>query len=310
MISVEGSGGPSPQPNAAVGGGHRRDQVSDQAPEKEIRKSRRALLAAAVGGAAAVAAQAALPLAAQAHDADDVELGAVNASATTTEIDASADDIDAFKATATGTGSAVVAAAVDGAGLAAASDTVAGAYVTSGDPTTAQTIGQTLGTGVYGFTPTSPDPQTFVGTGVWGESPDVGVYGDGFLGVEGDGLGDDSAGVVGYTAGARGVGVVGQADGSAGIGVLAYAPASNQTALKVTGKVSFSRSGRSTIGSGKSSLTVNVVGVTSSSRVFAQLASNRSGRYVRAVVSTTGKFTIYLNTTVTSASYVIWWILN
>jgi hypothetical protein len=40
------------------------------------------------------------------------------------------------------------------------------------------------------------------------------------------------------------------------------------------------------------------------------LRSNRSGRYVRAVVPTAGSFTIYLNTTVTSSTYVVWFVLN
>jgi hypothetical protein len=55
---------------------------------------------------------------------------------------------------------------------------------------------------------------------------------------------------------------------------------------------------------------VNLAGVSFSSLVFAVLRSNRSGRYVRAVVPTTGYFTIYLNTTVTSSTYVVWFVLN
>jgi hypothetical protein len=131
-------------------------------------------------------------------------------------------------------------------------------------------------------------------TAVWGDSPDIGVYGSG------------SWGVIGY----GGIGVQGWAYGSGGWGVRAVATASDQIALKVEGKVQFSRSGRSTVSSGHSSITVSVAGVSSSSRVFAQIASNRSGRWVRSVVPTTGKFTIYLNTSVTTSTFVIWWILN
>jgi hypothetical protein len=40
------------------------------------------------------------------------------------------------------------------------------------------------------------------------------------------------------------------------------------------------------------------------------LHSNRASRYVRAVVPTTGSFTIYLNTSVTSATYVAWFVIN
>ena len=261
--------------------------MSDQAPEKEIRKSRRALLAAAVGGAAAVAAQAALPLAAQAHDADDVELGVTNVDVTTTGIDTSATvDVDAFAAAAGGTGSAVVATAEDGPAVTAVNSNVvqAAAYVTSGDTTRAVAVTDTLVTGLYAWTPTTN--VEFPAAGIWGDSDDIGVYGTGARGVEGDALFPGA------------------------VGVYAWAISTDAYALKAIGKVSFSRSGRSTIGAGKSSLAVNYAGVTSSSRVFAQLASNRSGRYVRAVVATTNKFTIYLNTSVTSSTFVIWWILN
>jgi hypothetical protein len=55
---------------------------------------------------------------------------------------------------------------------------------------------------------------------------------------------------------------------------------------------------------------VTLAGTSSASRVFAVLHSNRAGRYVRAVVPTTGSFTIYLNTTVTSATYIAWFVLD
>ncbi len=55
---------------------------------------------------------------------------------------------------------------------------------------------------------------------------------------------------------------------------------------------------------------ISLAGVASNSRVFAVLASNRSGRYVRAVVPTTNSFTIYLNTTVTSTTVVTWFVLD
>ena len=59
-----------------------------------------------------------------------------------------------------------------------------------------------------------------------------------------------------------------------------------------------------------SSVKINLKGTTSSSRVFAVLHSNRASRYVRAVVPTTGSFTIYLNASVTSATYVAWFVIN
>jgi hypothetical protein len=300
--------------------------VSDQIEEKEPKKSRRALLAAAVGGAAAVAAQAALPLAAQAHDADDVQKGVSNTTTATTEIDSSATvDVDAFAATASGTGSAVVATAADGPALEGANDnsTTSGAYVTSGDATNAVPVDETGATGLYSWTPTAPDPDTMVGIGVWGDSEDIGSYGSGgFVGVEGDAFAPGGTGVVGYADQTGGTGVLGFANDTSstgvlgiaaqagGVGVEAYAPDTDQVALKVTGKVQFSRAGRNTISAGHSSITVAKAGVSSSSRIFAVIASNRSGRWVRAVVPTTNAFTIYLNTTVTAATYVSWWIIN
>jgi hypothetical protein len=108
-----------------------------------------------------------------------------------------------------------------------------------------------------------------------------------------------------------GHGVHGVANSLAGsVGVMAVAPSNSQTALRVTGKVAFNRAGRASIGAGKSSLTVSMSGVSASSRIFAMLASNRSGRWVRAVVPGTNSFTIYLNTTVTSSTAVAYMVLD
>jgi hypothetical protein len=139
-------------------------------------------------------------------------------------------------------------------------------------------------TGVYGWSVTANSDTSFA-TGVWGDSDDVGVYGTGTVGVLADG-------------------------DPGGVGVLARAGSPTDIGLQVLGKVLFSRSGRNTIGAGRSALKINLNGVTSASRVFAVLHSNRTGRYVRAVVPTTGSFTIYLNTTVTSATYIAWFVIN
>jgi hypothetical protein len=162
----------------------------------------------------------------------------------------------------------------------------------TGSETAMAPAANTAYTGVYGWAPTTASPDFFA-TGVWGDSEDVGTYGSGTVGVMGDGV----------------VGLVGRADlGGSGIQAINFDPAG--VALQVYGKVQFSRSGKNTIGAGKSSLKINLVGVSSASRVFAVLHSNRSGRYVRAVVPTTGSFTIYLNTTVTSATYIAWFVIN
>lgn len=60
------------------------------------------------------------------------------------------------------------------------------------------------------------------------------------------------------------------------------------------------------MGSSTSSKKVSLAGCTSQTLIMAMMASNRSGRWVRAVVPTTGSFTIYRNGTLTSAAYVAW----
>jgi hypothetical protein len=270
--------------------------VSDQIQEKEPRKSRRALLTAALGAGAAVAAQAALPLGVSAADPNDVVKNIDNVTTDTTGINSSATaDVDAFAATAGGTGAAVVATAADGSAVRASNsgaDTTAAVYVTSGDTTDAAAPSETAYTGAYSFTETVPE---FLGTGLWGDSGDTGVLGSG-----------GNTGIIGFGF----WGVYGESSSAGGTGIYAYAPSTDRRALYVDGKVGFRRSGRTTLSSGQSSKTISLTGVTSSSLVFAQVASNRSGRWVRAVVSSTGKFTIYLNTSVTSATYVIWWVIN
>ncbi len=248
-------------------------------------RSRRALLTAAAGGAAAMAASAAMPLTAAAADGGNVVLGAQNESESeTTVTEATAGEV-AFKAVTTNPDRAALVGA-------------------TGDQTDIR-IDDTQYTGVYGWAPEAPfpdDPQ-FEGSGVWGDSPDDGVVGSGGLtGVLGFGGG---AGVVGI--GDDGVVGLGSATGA---GVRALGETTTSVALAVSGKVTFSRSGRVTILTGRSSIKVNLAGTTTSSRVFAVLHSNRSGRYVRAVVPTTGSFTIYLNTTVTANTFIAWFVIN
>ena len=247
-------------------------------------RSRRALLVAAAGGAAALAASAALPMAVAAHDTDDVQKGIDNPTTATTSITNSTADLTALAGAALNDGFGVQGSSTLAAG-------VLGWSVTEPDVTRFPP-GSTAYTGVFGSAPAG-DGVTTVGTGVWGDSDDTGVFGSGSLGVLGYG----------------GVGVEGDAFGPGGIGVYAFGDPT-QTALYVNGKVFFSRSGRSTIGSNKTSILVKLAGVTSGSRVFAVLHSNKAGRWVRAVVPASGKFTIYLNTKVTSATYVAWFVVN
>jgi len=207
----------------------------------------------------------------------------------------------AFKVVNSGPGAAVeainsnVGGATGGRAAIVATNTgsdAAALVAASGDQTNIATL--TSFTGAYGFAPTTAAPA--FGVGVWGDSDDVGSLGTGYVGVRGDAV----------------IGVVAAGSAGGGIGLVAWGGIGTglDTALDVRGKVKFSRSGRTTIGAGKSSIKVTLLGTSTSSRVFAVLHSNRSGRYVRAVVPTTGSFTIYLNTTVTAATYVAWFVIN
>jgi hypothetical protein len=62
--------------------------------------------------------------------------------------------------------------------------------------------------------------------------------------------------------------------------------------------------------SGAKAKAVSLAGVTATSKVFAVLATSESGRWVRAVVPAAGKFSIYLNTTLTSSAVVSWFVLD
>jgi hypothetical protein len=246
-------------------------------------RSRRALLAAAAGGAAALAAQAALPLSVSAADGDPVLIGSTNLATATTHINNNTTDSDAFHVTAVGLGNAVHAQSFGSAG-------VRGISI---DQTDAAPANVTTYTGVYGWSPEYPTGGG-VGTGVWGDSPDWGVYGSGAVGVYGFGA----------------VGVIAESNSTSWPAIIAYSATTTSHALEVNGKVKFSRAGRKTIGAGKSTLVVTMAGVTTTSKILAVLNSNRSGRYVRAVVAGSGKFTIYLNSTVSSSTYVAYFVYD
>ena len=252
-------------------------------------RSRRALLAAAVGSAAAVAASAALPLTVAAHDPDDVQKGVVNDTTEPTTIQNSGSDSTAFRGHAGGIGM--------GFGLQGTSSGAAGVFGWSIGPPLWDppfTPSHTIQTGVFGSAPEGNGFDTY-GTGVWGDSPDTGVYGTGGYGVEGVG----GVGVKGWAVNAPGT-----------IGVWATAPSTASVALRVDGKVQFSRSGRTAMVSGRAYVIKTLAGVTSTSKVFAVLSTSESGRWVRAVVPAAGKFTVYLNAALTSSAVVSWFVLD
>ncbi len=251
-------------------------------------RSRRTLLAAAAGTAAALAASAALPLTVAAADPNDVVMGVDNPTTATTSITDSGTDSTALAGNATGTGAGygVLGTSLGGGG-------VVGWSVEAPDPSWFDPT-YTQYTGVFGSAPTYPDPNVF-SAGVWGDSYDVGVYGSGGWGVWGDG----------------GIGVLGNAFDAPGTeGVRAQAAADYSTALRVIGKVKLSRSGRQSMAKHTSTRTVTLPGTTTTSKVFAVLATSEPGRWVRAVVPASGKFTIYLNTSLATKAVVSWFVLD
>lgn len=272
------------------------------AVELNVPRSRRAILAGALGGAAAIAAQAlgqAAPVAAATGDI--VHVGDNLTGTTFTKITNTAGG-DAIIGSATGSsGKGVTGLSADNTGVFGQS--TLGPGVAGLSTSNRGVLGQSLGSTEAGV-----DGNAYGGnTGVYGHSgtgyPDSPVKTGVFGYAEQD---SSSRGVHGMTP--AGQGVRGEAT-ETGVGVYATAPATG-VALQAAGKVKFSRSGKSTMAAGTSTKTITLAGVTTASLVFAILASNRSGRYVRAVVASAGSFKIYLNTTVLSSTSVSWFVLN
>jgi hypothetical protein len=132
----------------------------------------------------------------------------------------------------------------------------------------------------------------------------IGASGTGFVGVYGSGA-VDGVGVVGFTGDA----LLGP-EPPAGVGVLAQAETTNLTALYVAGKAHFTRSGVATVKSGKASVVVSLPGVVAGSMILAVIRQNKASRWVRAAVAASGSFTIYLNSSVTTATAVNWFVLD
>jgi hypothetical protein len=283
--------------------------------ETSTPRSRRAVLAAALGGLGAViASRIATPDTARAADTDPVLVGGSFTGNTATTI------------TTAGTANAIVGHSADGVGLWGASDdatpvadfTVPGhrTGVVGLTGTGAGVASNTGETGVYGFSNLS-----FRSNGVWGDSTqgtgvfgtgDTGVWGIGYWGTYGQGriavMGDASSaetGVYGYSGD-----VAAPIPPPAGVGVQATAGSVAQVALNVTGKAKFSRSGRTAIARGRSARKIVMPGVTASSYIIATLQTRRAGVYVHAVVPAAGSFTIYLNKNVTAATVVGYLVIN
>ncbi|HEY8168820.1 MAG TPA: hypothetical protein VIF84_08895 [Candidatus Limnocylindrales bacterium] len=281
--------------------------------------SRRALLAAAIGAAAAGIAQAVgRPLAARAAEGDPVIAGQEVTAGSTTTIRNTTTDSPVFTVYSNGAGVAIA-----GQSQGSATNGVQG--IADGENSSGVWGYSAGGTGVTGF------GDHFVG--VLGRSTNaIAVYGDsasggqpavvaratggaaGLVAVSGQTLTpiDDApldTGVYGYAAGTDGrpasaaVGVLGRS--TSGTGVHARANAEG-TALRVTGRAAFDRSGTLTLASGTSKASKNVAGLTSASLVFAVVRSGDGDVWVRKVLPSNGSFTVYMNKAVSSSTKVNW----
>jgi hypothetical protein len=272
-------------------------------------RPRRAVLAAAVSGAAALGAAAiARPAGALAANGDPLLLGQANtASSATTLTRDTVPTINAPTFVSDTTISVAVAGnATSGQGVVGRSQSSAGVQGYS------QTDAGVNGFGVYGVWASGSL------YGVQGGGDTAGVLGWGHTGVTGI-LGYSGGwplpeapaktGVYGYAAqDATAAGVT----GSSTVGTGVFAVATTGTALRVSGKARFSRSGKASVAAGRSYVDITVAGgLTSHSVVHATLQTYRSGVAVAAVrvnYPSAGKARIYL-TKVASASagtYVGW----
>jgi hypothetical protein len=271
-------------------------EVPRMSLEIEPVRSRRAVLAAALGAGAAVAASAiSRPLPVNAADGDNALLGQANTATSTTSISVGVNAGPAVHGIAATIG-------VKGTGDTAIWGESAGTNGVWGHST-----------GATGYTGgVSGQSDSTDGVGIWGISA---ANGAGAMGIStADGIDPFSGapskvGVFGYAAqDTSAVGVKGQS--TAGVGVLAAA--TTGAALQVSGKAKFSRSGRANVPANKKYVDVTVAGgLAANTVVHATLQTYRSGVAVAAVrknYPSTGKARIYLTkvASTTSATAVGW----
>jgi hypothetical protein len=289
--------------------------------EQVTKHTRRAVIGAALGGAAAVAAQSMAPLVARAAQDDPVLAGHTYTATAVTSLENTTDGQVSVAGVhnAAGTGVSGTSATQIGV-LAKSTDTTpvdpltadpalrrAGAFGVAGSDATVS--GPIYEAGVFGFADTS-----LYSTGVWGQSQqgngvvaegDWGIYAFGTsLGVAAD-VPSGAIGVFGFTGNTEW-----PTPPTTGVGVWAAAGSTSDVALQVTGKAKFSRSARVSISSTATSKKVTMAGVTSSSYVIATLQTSVSGCYVRAVVCSSGYFTIYLSKAPGKTVYAGYMVIN
>jgi len=255
-----------------------------------VPRTRRALLAGALGGlAATVAGTLGQARPASAHDADDVRLGAANSVASQTSITNTNTGHTAFNGIASGSGTGVYGVSASGYGVYGATTS---SYGVIGNSSTGVGVYGTSssGTAVSGFAPS--------GTAVYGHSPSgFAVYGDSTSGNGITGSSSSGIGVVSTSASGTGVrsdtgsttypAVLGQSKGG-NTGVFGYSglialtpdspPRTGVYGYAAQDDTSCGVTGETTVGRGVNGIATSGIGVfgksTSSVGVYGQSDSD------------------------------------
>ena len=294
--------------------------------ERTVR-SRRAVLAAAIGGAAAAATAGLIRPEGVRADSSPLMTEVDNPTGPTTSISSGYSSVDdvAFQVSIADLATGIRGISPSGVGvkgentaggagvLGTSSNGATGVAGFSGDPANYPGVGDQAGVFGYGTAPAgNPDAlnEGVLGignaVGVWGAAA-IGVVGQGAPGVFGfgDGLGPPGQ----YATGLYGYSGDNPPSPPNNVGVFAAAGATG-TALQVVGKVRFDRAGKATIKKGQSKYKKTLAGATTSSQIFAVLRTYRSGTHVAAVVPHTGYFYVYLNKALTADTDVSYFVVN
>ena len=283
--------------------------------ETAVPRSRRALLAASLGGLAALAAQAlGRPAPARAINGDFVTVGStVNGTATTKIANYTTSNTVFWGASSAGTGvygtssssNGVLGESSSGFGVYGSSSSsygvlgdsnssygvCGGSFATDQPAMVAQSFGNS--TGLLGYSGSINPPAAPAKTGVYGYAVQDA----------------SSRGVTGRTTAGRGVNGL----ATSGIGVYAAAGTSG-TAFHAQGRVSFSTAGLATIGAGTASAVVSPgLDLTSSSKILCTLEGNPGpGVTIHRVVKNTADdyFTIYLTAAAANNVKVAWFLIG
>lgn len=267
---------------------------NDQGPKGK--RSRRAVLAGALGVVAAEVAFRAAP--AQANDNDTLLLGTQSSEMhRTTIVKTGQDGYAVIQGNSTGSDPGLLGDSPSGVGVwgfgtpgveGSTTDAVAPAVFGDNSGGGPGVKGQTDGEGAAGVWEDNTS-----GAGVRGTSDYIGVHG--------------------HVSGTGGYGVYGVTTADGSIGVYADAGGTKGTALDVNGPAAFSLSGVATIAAGASSKIVTGVSLRSGSLVLATVQNNIGVWVVSAVPNVSkSKFTIHLNGAVPTAetAKVAWFVVG